>query len=373
MEKPNISSSPMKPSLPRKIAFTLTTFLFLIIAIMGIGELAVHILAKNQYSKPAIKPPFNTAQKDSKLGWKMTPGYSFSGQMKDRGNHKYDVDISYDENGFKAFGDTASGKPKLMFIGDSYTASIEVSNRKSFFNLIGDSLDAEIFAYGQAGFGTLQEFMVFDEWVDRIQPDMVIWEVCSNDFIDNLAALEMVCGYKVGERRPYLQEDGSVAYQRPLTNFDKMQEHVWFLKWLEDKWMNAQAAAKSEKPHGGEYFIATQKREYQPFDQSVSITEKIVEKIKTRLPENTVLVGFNADLFHPQCDEFKRIFELNGFAMLDKPALAVLVAQKHDHKVVKAADGYHWNEKGHELIANGLTLHLRQLMPKPDWVVLAKD
>ena len=134
----------------------------------------------------------------------MTPDYSFSGNMTDQGGQRYSVDLHYNENGFKAFGDTASLLPQVFFIGDSYTACIEVSNEKSFFNMVGDSLGVAIFAYGHAGFGTLQEYMVFDKWVDIIKPDLVVWEVCSNDFIDNHAPLEMVCGYKVGERRPYL-------------------------------------------------------------------------------------------------------------------------------------------------------------------------
>ncbi len=344
------------------MVFALTAFLLMIVAIAGIGEGAVRMFMKTKYQKPTIPPPFNTAQKDRKLGWKMTPGYSFSGKMKDQGGQEYEVEISYDENGFKAFGDIASERPKLLFIGDSYTASVEVSNGKSFFNLIGDSLGAEIFAYGHAGFGTLQEFMVFDEWVDSIRPDIVIWEVCSNDFIDNCAQLEMACGYKVGERRPYLQEDGSVTYQRPVTTFAKMQEHLWFLKWLEERWANVAAKVKSEKPQVGEYYISTQKREFKPYDRSVRITEKIVEKIKKRLPENTTLMGFSADLFFPQSDEFKRIFESNGFEMYNGPALSVVLAQQQGHEIVKAADGYHWNERGHGLIAGGMMPYIEPLL-----------
>ncbi len=366
MKRTNLTNSPKDFTASQKIIYSsIIVFAFLLLLIIA-GEITVRIGMKHKYAKPNIPPPFNTAQKDGLLGWKMTPNYSFSGTMKDAGGVEYPLDLTYDENGFKAFGDTASRKPKLLFIGDSFTASIEVSNEKSFFSLIGDSLEAEVFAYGHAGFGTLQEYMVFDKWVDKIRPDLVVWEVCSNDFIDNCAALEKVCGYKVGERRPYLQLDGSIVYERPLTSLDKVQEYIWLLRWLEEKWINAVANFKGEKPHLGEYYIATQQRAFLPFDESVKITERIIDKIKNRLPVGTKLIGFAADLYRPQATEFHRIFKANGFLFLEDPAMQVLIAHEHKKVIAKTPDQCHWNEYGHQLIASGLMEPIQQLIEVED-------
>jgi len=354
-----MSNSPPKGvgkslSTGRKILYSLILLSFFLLVAIAAGEMYVRRCCSELYTKPSPAPPYDTAQKDGLLGWKMTPGYTFEGKMRDAGGQEYDLSLRYDENGFKAFGDTAAARPKVFFIGDSYTASIEVSNEKSFFNLLKDSLDVEVFAYGHAGYGTLQQYMVFDQWVDRIRPDIVVWEVCSNDFIDNYAPLEIVCGYKVGERRPYLSPKGKVFYRRPLSVWQKMQEHAMFFKWLEERWEVAQEKMFGKIPRVGEHYISVEKRAFAPFDQSVKTTEKIVEMIKARLPEGVQLVGFSADIYQPQLEEFRRIFESNGFPFFDGPALDVEKAAVEQKRVVRAADGYHWNEQGHEIVAGSL-------------------
>ena len=104
------------------------------------------------------------------MGWKMTPDYTWEGDMQDLGDEWYHVSLSFDQNGFKVFGDTLSEKPKVLFIGDSYTASVEVSNVNTFYSIVRDSLEVEVFAIGHAGYGNLQEYMLYDQWVDRIRP-----------------------------------------------------------------------------------------------------------------------------------------------------------------------------------------------------------
>ena len=345
----------------KNITYTVFTVFIFIFVIVFIGETILRISSKEEFAKPIPHPPYDTAQKDDLLGWKMTPNYSFSGTLKDLGGVAYNVKIRYDSNGFKAYGNPQSDRPGILFIGDSYTASVEVSNEKSFFNIIRDSLNIEAFAYGHAGYGTLQEYMIFDKWLDVINPDIVVWNVCSNDFIDNFYELEMVCGYKVGERRPYLEQNGNITYQIPVNWFDKLQEKVFFFKWIEDRLENLKTIITGEKKHVGEYFIATEKRNFKPFDDSVNITTKIVGKIKKRLPKTTKLIAFSSDLYQPQLDEFKKIFEHYGFSFYSSPAL--LVHEYENNKaVVRASDGYHWNELGHKLIADGLITELNPLV-----------
>ncbi len=185
-------------------------YLLLILVFFLSGEIITRILFSFN-KKHVLIPPYDNAIKDELLGWKMKPNYTFNGLMKDSEYQTYPVHLEYDQNGFKAFGNIYAKKPKVFFIGDSYTSCIEVSNKKSYFNLIGDSLNVEVFAYGQAGYGTLQEYLVFDKFIDVIQPDMIVWQVCTNDFIDNFYELEMLSGYKVGERRPYLEKNGHLS------------------------------------------------------------------------------------------------------------------------------------------------------------------
>jgi len=358
----NTNGQNKKPfSLRQKLLFALITVLLLLTVVFIFGEILVRSLVPEK-ATPPLPPPYNTAQKDGYLGWRMTPAYSFDGKMKDQGGQEYEVSIRYDANGFKAFGDTLSERPKVLFTGDSYTACIEVSNDKSFFNLLKDSLGLEVFAYGHAGYGTLQEYMVFDKWVDRIKPDVVVWEVCSNDFIDNYAPLEIACGYKVGEHRPYLQPDGSIGYSLAVSTFQHLRKTSRFLDWLSERSENLFLAFSGREKRVGEYWISTKKRQYRPFDQAVGVTEKIVAKIKDRLPAGTQLLAFSADTYQPRLAEFQRIFEGNGFAFTAAPASFVERMAIEERVVTKARDGYHWNEKGHELIATGLQPLLSEIL-----------
>lgn len=251
-------------SLRKKISFAVIISVLVISFILLSGEIAVRVLLGVNYKKPEIQPPYDTAIKDEWLGWKMKPNYFWEGSLKDFGGNEYDVSIQYDSNGFKTFGDLRSGKPRVLFIGDSYTACIEVSNHQSFYNIIADSLEIEVFAYGHAGYGTLQEYLLMDQWLDQIQPDLIVWETCSNDFIDNYAPLEIVCGYKVGENRPYLDKDGKIHNQIPQSLWQRMQKTFYLLKWLEERWKHLEQKLLGKEAFVGEYYIATKNETSSP-------------------------------------------------------------------------------------------------------------
>lgn len=308
--------------------------------------------------KHILTPPYDNAQKDELLGWKTKPNYTFSGKMKDSENQPYPVDLRYDQNGFKAFGKIQTTKPKIFFIGDSYTSSIEVSNEKAYFNLIGDSLAVEIFAYGQSGYGTLQEYLILDQYIDTIQPAIIIWQVSVNDFVDNDYELELLSGYKVGLRRPYLTMEDKIIYEQPIKMSQRLFPYTQFLSFIYKKWESYQAKDQQI----AEAYLSTHKTTpYPPFTKAVLITEQVVQKIKKRLPPNTPLIAFSADRMPPSTTEFKRIFEAAGFPFLMKP-VNVLRQARADGQIVHASDKYHWNNAGHEVMANGLIEYIQPLL-----------
>ncbi|MBK8722372.1 MAG: SGNH/GDSL hydrolase family protein [Saprospiraceae bacterium] len=342
-----------------KLFTALFLILFFLIAI--IGEL---FLRSIHYGvKPSVTPPYDTALKDELFGWVMKPNYSYSGKKQDKAGVEYDIDLKFDENGFKMFGNIQSTKPKVLFIGDSYTASVESSNDKTFYKLVADSIDIEVFAYGHAGYGNLQEFMILDKWVDKIKPDIIVMEVCSNDFIDNYAPLEIECGYKVGERRPYLDENQTITYYRPLSLAQKLKEKSRFFNWfsnrLENSWYNI---TKIEK-RVGEYYISTERTNYEPYKNSIEITNLIIDKIKSRIPSNAKFLAFSADSYQPAMDDFKYIFESKKLQFSTIPVKKVDAFEYFKMGNVRTSDGYHWNNQGQELIASGIIEELKKLLP----------
>ena len=59
-------------------------------------------------------------------------------------------------------------KRKILIIGDSFTEGVNVNNDEVYYNYL-DTNKYEIFAYGCGGYGTLQEFMIIDEYFDEIK------------------------------------------------------------------------------------------------------------------------------------------------------------------------------------------------------------
>jgi len=108
----------------------------------------------------------------------------------------------------------------VLFIGDSYTHAVEVSRTKTYYEILATYLPFECFAYGAAGYGTLQEYLLLEKYMNIIDPDNIILQLCSNDIIDNYSAMEKISTYKVGKKRPYLNKYGDIIYETPLKTLE---------------------------------------------------------------------------------------------------------------------------------------------------------
>lgn len=351
-------------SLGRQVLFTIISTLFLLLIILIIGEIGFRVkyyIDEVSFEKPEPAPPYNTAEKDDELGWKPKENYLFDGTMKDLDTIEYNVHLTTTNDGFRQYGNPDSDKTKVFFIGDSYTQSVEVSDDKTFYKILGDSLPIEVFAYGMAGYGQLQQYMILDKYIDKIQPDIVVLQVCSNDYIDNHYKLELESGYKVGLRRPYLNKDGDIFYFQPIPMYKKVREYSRFLGYFMERWHNAQQNVGVKD--SAEKQTAEKGLEYEHFAYSVEITEMLLQKISNRLANDTQLMVFDAGNFNPQASTFRSICEKNNIFHTKAPVEGIK-QMEHDGITIRARDGYHWNEKGHEVIANGLMKDLKVLLKK---------
>lgn len=349
-------------TLGRKILLSTVSIVIILVVIFIIGEVGFRVkyyLDGITFEKPEPAPPYNTAEKDSKLGWKPKENYLFDGVMKDLDKVEYKVHLTTTKNGFRQYGNPKSEKTKVFFIGDSYTQSVEVSDDKTFYKIIGDSLPIEVFAYGMAGYGQLQEYMILDEFIDEIQPDIVVLEVCSNDYIDNHYEMEMESGYKVGLRRPYLSKDGQITYAQPVPKYEKVRAYSRFLGYLMEKWHNVQQ--KIGVTELAEKQTAEQGLKYDKFAYSVEITDLLLQKIANRLDKKTKLIVFDAGNYNPQASTFRELCEANKIYHTQAPVQGI-IEMEHNSITVRAGDSYHWNELGHEIIAKGLMTDLRKFL-----------
>ncbi len=84
----------------------------------------------------------------------------------------YDKELGW--KGKMVFGNPRSEKLKILIIGDSYTHGLGVKRKEMYYTTLKRELNAEIFAYSAIGYGTLQEGMVLDRYLEDIRPDLIL-------------------------------------------------------------------------------------------------------------------------------------------------------------------------------------------------------
>jgi len=331
----------------------------LVVLFIG-GEVSLRIY---HYFKHSAKVPETAGEfrLDERLGWRATENYQFSGTLKDAADKPYAVQIATNRYGFRMFGEVNSPKKKIMVIGDSLTQAVAVSNDKTYYALISKRLPVEIFAYGCGGYGTLQEYMILDEYVDMIKPDIIIWQFCSNDFINNDYELELnSTRNNNGTRRPYLASDGRIFYAVPtrykIISF--MREYInphsklsAFIFKRADRLL-----AYLTRDMTVENDITAEGSGHSGFKRSSRITARIMQMVRERTPHTRILV-FCSDDANPFYDEIKKIVQQNHMEFIDGIPQAIQEANKPANTTY-AADKAHWNELGHKIVAEKIIEYL---------------
>ena len=302
---------------------------------------------------------FNTTEIDAELGWKTKANYQFQNTVADGGGVDYEIDYRTYENGFRNVNATEADtiEQKIWFIGDSYTQAVEVSNEKTFYGVLEKEFPLNAFAYGASGYSTYQQFLVFEKYVDEIQPDVVVWQFCSNDFIDNYHELEKAADYKIGVRRPYLNLQGERVYHTPipkLLEWGKKSRLAYAFFLIQEK----VKSKFGEKRRSAETQIAEDHLDYPTYKTAYDITDLILKKIKNKLPAKTKILFFSADAYNPQMQDFADLCIANGLPVELGTAHELNAANFGRKEMMFAYDNYHWNNRGHEVVAAALKKRL---------------
>ena len=134
-----------EPSFRRKFLFPIITFLLTLLILWGLGEIAFRALVAVR----AAGYPTAATMTHEKMGWTAKPNFVFNGPVKDGTGSDYEIHFATDQNSFRFFGNPQAEQRKLLVFGDSYTHAIEVSNDKTYYGLLQDSLeDVALFAFG---------------------------------------------------------------------------------------------------------------------------------------------------------------------------------------------------------------------------------
>lgn len=337
------------------------TIIVLISMVIGflVAEMIWRISSGIRHGSSMLSPsnlaPFDRF--DTKLGWKPRENYLFKGSKKDASGYEYDVAFSIDRSGFRWFGNINSYKKRIFFLGDSFTEAAFISNNKTYYGQVAESLtDFEFFAYGCGGYGTLQEFMIIDEFIDIIKPQLIVIQLCSNDFINNDFMLELKSySNNNGIVRPYIDENGNTVYKNPRTilTTDKLAFLANYSKLLS----TIDIFTRRYYANSIENDIEKIGQNHREFQRSSRITEHIIEMIKKRTAGIPIAV-FCVDECQPYYDEFQKISKKTGLDFIDGIPQAIKTAENQG-LITREADKSHWNELGHKITSEKLSDYIK--------------
>jgi hypothetical protein len=326
--------------------------------------LVLELLVRAYFAiKPAHRPrlaeeviPAGAMVRDDELGWKTAENHRFAFQTADAAGTKSFLNYSTQAHGFRHFPPLENRtKPRILVIGDSFTMAAHVSDNETYPFLLSQRLDADVFAYGAGGYGSLQEYMILDKYLNLIRPDCVVLQFCSNDFINNNYLLQIQAGpNRMQMRAPYLQPDGSILYAIPQKHrllYSLANNYSKLLYLVLVRLNNRSTEESSVERQIGQQGIA-----HREFQESKKITSRIIKRMKERCG-GTPLFVFCVDDY-PAYSEFLRdVLRANDIPFIPGVAEAVLDAEKQG-KCVREADGSHWNALGHSLAAQVLADYL---------------
>ncbi len=329
-----------------------------LIITIGAGEVSYRLYHHLRYGVPFFSIPEHLVKlhppvtRDDYLGWHATPNYRSIETRDKRDGKPSTITITQNEYGFRLFGDLRTANPKIMVIGDSFTQALDVSDDQTYYSIVQDVLNVEIFAYGVSAYGTLQEYMILDKYIGQIQPSLIVWQYCFNDFQDNIPELatEIFTDYH-GMVRPYwvhghVEYIPTRSYVRHIRRFALLYSRLFFLLSRKLDTILIRHLTPDEMTR------------HPAFPRAVQVTDELMQKVRSRVGDIPVL-AFSCDDGPQYVKAFKEISRHHGIMFLEDVAGSVKRAEDNG-TMVRAGAYPHLNEMGHRIVAGVIADYLKR-------------
>lgn len=163
---------------------------------------------------------------DEELGWILKSNLNLNIKQKDFMGHEYDVEFLTNQNSSRFYGDIKNANLKILVLGDSFTNMPYASNDKMWFSIFADKIENQtkkniyIETLGAGGYGNFQQLLLLERYYKDIDPDLIIIQMCNNDFVDNTIEWQ-IKNYNRNQytRRPHLKENKKYYYEGVLSMF----------------------------------------------------------------------------------------------------------------------------------------------------------
>ena len=300
-----------------------------------------------------VVPPVHTA---TRYGWNPPENSILHPVVEDSPGNVREVTVQYFQHGFKRWGDPGTGKTKIFIVGDSFTEMNWVSNGEEWYAWLEKAFpNVELFVFGGSGYGTLQEFMAIDDYLDTIKPDLILLQFCSNDFQNNLYRYELAT-YPFNNHglRPFLE--GNEIVWRLTVPYSEIRRVSFVADRLlaiydDVEWRRATRNLAAYERRTGEQ----QKRLWEIFQtDSIVVTRRILQRLRKRAGDIPVYVmsasSAGAGLIRGQGFPFIPMKEIDDRAKAGEP--------------VKIPNNGHWNRLGNRLVGEKMVEFLRPALDR---------
>lgn len=290
----------------------------------------------------------NHLQLDKKLGWKLKENLNIKKVEKDFYGKKYSVIFNTNDQGIISFYNNPQKEKEkeILVIGDSFSNDPYVSIKKMWYSNLGRvikskfDINLKINVIGAGGYGSLQQYELIKIHKDKknINPEIIIFQFCSNDFENNLFELEKKNGsMNQYLRRPYLDENNKIYYDNSFL------AKIMRLPYLgESRILNKIIFI---------YSINKKKKKIDDklLEKSFFITDKIIYKIVDLYP------GIQKYIFNcvPNSRIQQNLKSIKNFKILKEVDIYLENAKKKNEKIF-FKDGGHYNELGHHIISKAI-------------------
>ena len=207
------------PALAKKIVFHIILWAIIGIVTLLIVELSLRAYRSLTYDGGLYL--FGTSpnyELHEKYGWISKQNFSHK-----KNNAFYGKGVArYNEQGFRArpLKEATNADFKVVILGDSYMQAHQIPDGLILPHLLETALNSRfknpyVLPLAVGGYGSLQQYMLYKDFGEPFEPDLIIQQWCGNDVINNSYWAEY---YNFGNnnvlRRPYLEAD-SIIYRRP--------------------------------------------------------------------------------------------------------------------------------------------------------------
>ena len=307
-----------------------------------------------------------TIKDDELLGWILKSNVSFESYEETATKKKYLVNYKTSKvDGFREYGNTKINREnKMLVIGDSFANAAFASNENMFYNVMNkefkeNDLFYELFVGGAGGYGTLQEYILLQKHLKTIDPSIIIFQFCSNDFENNSYDLESKTITRSQKfRRPYLvndeiKKDNSIQAKI----YRELSKASYVFNVIDLMISNIQY-----RKYKGYFLIEPTKLEY---EDSAKTTKDIISKIYHLAGKNTKIYSINCSIEDKKkTEDWLKIMNDLGIIALLSPSYKLEIAEKEGQDIWQRDKG-HLNNLGNEIygkaIADEIIVYLKKL------------